>query len=206
MYRVCAFLAVLMSGCVSPQVQNSGGMAVRDIDPGIRGPVGGVGIEGQDIISMTDQMMRDILGNSFFSGNAVAPRVIIDGEFFVNDSGQAINKNMITERLRANLNRASNGRMLFVGRNYARMVEEERSLKREGVTDVGTTGLTRAQAGVDYRLGGRITSLDSRDTRTGMIQRHTQILFEMVDVENGLIIWSGLYEFARAGADDVVYR
>ncbi len=96
--------------------------------------------------------------------------------------------------------------MVFVGRQFAGMVAAERDLKRSGTVDVATTGLTQAQAGADYRLGGRITSLDSRDAKTGMQQRYTQITFEMVDQERGTIVWSGIYEFQRAAADDVVYR
>ncbi len=126
--------------------------------------------------------------------------------FFANESSQRLNKNAITDRLRVGLNNASRGRMVFVGRQFAGMVAAERDLKRSGTVDVATTGLTQAQAGADYRLGGRITSLDSRDAKTGMQQRYTQITFEMVDQERGTIVWSGIYEFQRAAADDVVYR
>jgi penicillin-binding protein activator len=132
--------------------------------------------------------------------------VIVDGEFIRNESAQAVNKNAITDRLRVALNRAAKGRMAFVGRHYAGMVAQERDLKRQGVVDVGTVGLTQAQAGGDYRLGGNITSIDSRDPRTGMMQRYNQITFEMVDLERGTLVWTNQYEFSRAGQDDVVYR
>lgn len=66
--------------------------------------------------------------------------------------------------------------------------------------------MTKATLGSDYRLGGRINSLDQKSARTGMIQRYTQITFEMFDTESGEIVWSGMYEFARAAADDVMYR
>jgi hypothetical protein len=39
-----------------------------------------------------------------------------------------------------------------------------------------------------------------------MIQRYNQITFEMIDLERGTVAWSGIYEFARAAADDVIYR
>jgi hypothetical protein len=85
-------------------------------------------------------------------------------------------------------------------------VEAERQLKRDGITDVGTTGMMRATLGADYRLGGRIASVDQRSSRSGMIQRFTQITFEMFDLESSEIVWSGIYEFLRAAADDAVYR
>ena len=42
--------------------------------------------------------------------------------------------------------------------------------------------------------------------KSGMIQRYTQIVFEMFDMETGEIVWANMYELSRAGADDVVYR
>jgi hypothetical protein len=201
-----AAIIALTAGCTTTSVPNASGVAAQTIDPGARGPVSGVGIESQDIISMTDQMMRDMLSSGDLVLKSPSPRVIIDSEYFANDSSQPINRNSITERLKVGLNRSAKGRLTFVGRNYAGMVEKERELKRSGVTDTGTAGLTRAQLGADYRLGGRITSLDSRSAKTGMAQRYTQIVFEMIDLESSQIVWTGLYEFARAAADDVVYR
>ena len=52
----------------------------------------------------------------------------------------------------------------------------------------------------------RELALDSRNVRTGMVQRYTQISFELTDLESGEIVWAGIYEFARAAADDVIYR
>ena len=198
-------LSALLAGCQSTS-QNVSGMRMVELDPNTRGPVAGVGIEGQDIVSMTDRMLRDMLANPVLSAAARPPQVIVDGEFFENESSQRLNKNAITDRLRVGLNRYSEGRMVFVGRHYAGMVTQERDLKRQGIVDQATTGLTKAQAGADYRLGGRISSVDSRNPANGMVQRYNQIVFEMVDLERGTIVWSGIYEFARAAQDDIVYR
>lgn len=204
-FLVVGVVAGLLSAC-GPSVDNSAGVSTISQDPGRQGAVAGVGIESNDIQSMTDRMMRDMLANPMLANAANPPQVIVDSEFFMNDSTQRINKDLITNRLRVNLNRASQGRMIFVGRNYANMVQQERNLKRDGVVDTGTTGMTASQAGGDYRLGGTIASADSRDARTGMMQRYTQITFEMVDLERGIIVWSGMYELSKAAADDVVYR
>ena len=201
-------LFLLAAGCETtpPPVQNTAGTATTYQDPGTRGAVSGVGIESQDIVSMTDKMARDMLGDPAFTGSKGAPRIIIDSKFFSNESSARINKNVITDRLRIGLNRSSKGRMLFVGREYSGMVEKERTLKRDGKVDTATRGLTQAQAGADYRLGGRISSLDARNANTGQISRYNQITFEMVDLENGLIVWSGIYEFSKSAQDNIVYR
>lgn len=164
------------------------------------GSVRGLGVEGQDIVSMTDQMMRDMLATPQLSGRKTAPRVIIDSQHFTNESTQRINTNMITDRLRVNLNRAAHGRMIFIGRESAAMVESERDLKRQGITDIGTTSLTRGTAGADFRLTGRISQFEARGAN-GVISRQNQIIFEMVDLESAEIAWSGIYEFKREGSD-----
>lgn len=208
-YRVsllcaAALLTVCFSACVS--TPNMVAVPARPVDPGVPGPVSGIGIESHDILAMTDQMVRDMLSSPDLAGRSKAPRVVVDSEFFKNAGSQAINRDLITSRLRVNLNRASQGRLTFVTRANVNMVAEERDLKRQGVTDVGTTGLTKAVAGADFRLTGEISTLDARNPRTGMMQRYNQITFEMVDLESGQIVWSGQYEFERAAADDVVYR
>jgi hypothetical protein len=193
-----------LTACGTP-VENAAGTPTVYQD--IRGPglVAGVGIESQDIVGMTDQMMRDMLSNPQLAGQTVPPRVIVDTEYFTNESSQRINKALIVDRLRVGLQRAAAGRMMFVSREHAGMVAKERELKRAGMVDVATTGLSRAQAGADYRLGGRISSLDAR-AGSGVVQRYNQIVFEMIDLETGMITWSNMYEFSKAAQDDAVYR
>src|SRR5690606_16611548 len=126
--------------------------------------------------------------------------------YFTNDSSSRINKNAITDRLRVELNRASAGRMMFVARHYGNMVENEREAKRGGQFDGGTIRSTRAQAGGDFRLGGRITSMDAASKSTGNVSRYHQITFELIDLEYGTIVWSGLHEFKKEAQDDILYR
>ncbi|MDO8606575.1 MAG: penicillin-binding protein activator LpoB [Phaeospirillum sp.] len=209
MRRLPSVLAVLASGlalAACQKVDNTAGAPTVYIDPGSSGPVKGVGIESQDIVGMTDQMLRDMLSQPRLANAATPPNVIIDAEYFYNESSSRLNKNSITDRLRVGLNRAAGGRMQFVGRHYADMVAKERDLKRQGTVDRATLPAAKAQKGGDFRLGGRITSLDSRDPKTGMMQRYNQIIFEMVDLESSEIVWSGIYEFAKAAQDDIIYR
>ena len=153
--RIKAAAAGLLAGLTlaacSSGVDNTAGTPTTYQDPQTRGAVGGVGIESQDIVSMTDQMMRDMLTNPQLTADGgTPPRVIIDDAYFENRSSQRIDKQLVVNRLRVGLSRASNGRMVFVGRQYADAVEKERQLKRDGVVDSATTGLTEATAGADY--------------------------------------------------------
>jgi len=205
--RILAAIAIatLASACASSP-PNAGGMRTVDYDPAMVGPVQGVGLEGHDIVNMSDQMVRDMLANPQIGGNPASPRVIIDAEYFHNESAQRINPSIFTDNLRVNLQRAASGRIRFVSRESFDMVVGERDMKRTGVTDAGTLVSAKAQLGADYRLRGRITSTEQIQASAGVIQRYNQVVFEMVDLENSEIIWTGMYNVARAGADDVIYR
>lgn len=201
-------LGTALTAC-TPQsvINNTAGKPSTYVDVQDTTPaVAGVGIESQDVVAATDQMVRDMLTNPVLAGQQTPPRVIVDSQYFVNESTSRINTNTITDRLRVNLNRAANGRMVFVARQNIAMIEAERDLKREGKVDGGTIRKTKATAGADYRLTGRITSEDATSTRTGAHSRSSQITFEMVDLELGTIVWSGLYEFKKVAQDDVLYR
>ncbi|MGR9051771.1 MAG: penicillin-binding protein activator LpoB [Gammaproteobacteria bacterium] len=203
---VSALLMSFLSGCTvyDTKPDNTSGRPTIYNDPTTVGTVAGVGIESQDIASMSDLMMRDILSTPVLAGRTAPPRVIIDSEYFVNESSSRINKNIITDRLRIQLNRAAAGRMFFIGRHYSDMVQKERQLKRQGIVDEGSMGMTRKVAGADFRLGGRITSLDARGSNG--VSRFHQIIFEMVELETGAIVWSNMYDFRKTAQDDIIYR
>lgn len=198
-------IALMACETASPTL-NTAGRATTYQDPGTRGIISGVGIESQDVIGMTDRMIRDMMGDATLVNRKPAPRVIVDSKYFKNESTSRINVNAITNRLRVGLNRAAKRRIVFVSRQYIDVVERERELKRTGKVDVGTSGLTRASYGADFRLVGTITSLDKRSSSTGLISRYSQITFEMLDLETSALMWSGIYEFEKTAADDILYR
>lgn len=204
-FALIALVALGLAACQTAKVKNEAGSATTYLDVNSPGLVSGVGIEAQDISAMTDVMMRDMLSNPLLAGRATPPRVIIDSAGFRNESSQRINLNAIVDELQIQLLRAANGRMIFVSREDAALVEQERDLKRTGVTDVGTTGLTKAVAGADFRLTGRITTVEAR-TSSGAIDRTNSIFFRMIDLENQVMVWGNQYKFRKGGQDDVVYQ
>ncbi len=206
---IFALPVLLLAGCSTThttRVDRGGGRPTAYEDPSSPGRVVGTGIEAQDIVSATDQIMRDMLASATIVGRGGIPRVVIDAQYFRNESSQIINKNLLTDRLRTELMRAANGRMTFLAREAADMTEEERALEKDGVVTGGTQGQTKPALGYDYRLGGRIASLDAVDARTGRKSRYFQITFELVERGTGAIVWSGAYEFRKTAQDDILYR
>lgn len=195
---------IFLTACAAPPQAPSRPVSYQDV--GSAGAVSGIGMESQDIVGVSDAMVRDLLADAEVMRMPRAPRIVMDGEHFKNEGTQRINKNLIVDRLRINLQRASRGKLSFVSRESAALVSAERELKRDGITDSGTTGLTRAQAGVDFRLVGRIGTLDARSSSTGAVERYTQLSFELIDLESGVSVWANQYEMKKGGLDDAVYR
>ncbi|MBF0205130.1 MAG: penicillin-binding protein activator LpoB [Desulfamplus sp.] len=207
---VCYFILIslFITGCATytTRVDNSAGRATIYEDPNSVGKVAGVGIESQDVVSVTDQMMRDILATPDIANRTVPPRVIIDEAYFINESSSVINKRLITERLMISLNRAAAGRIVFVDRASVEMVLQERTLKRKGVVSGGTLGETSKVAGADFRLIGRIMSQDTTDSKSGDLSRFHMITFKLIDLETTIPVWTNMYEFKKSAQDDIIYR
>lgn len=203
----CIVLVSAILGCESQvRVKDSrGGYTVME-DPKTRGGLSGVGVESQDIVGVTDKMARDILSNAAIVRHPTPPRIVIDSSNFKNASSTIINKDMFTDRLRVELSRAANGKIVFIARHLAEMTEKEWALEESGIVSEGTQGETKQALGYDYRLGGRIASIDMADPKTGALSRYHQITFELVERGSGVIVWSGIYEFKKTSQDDIVYR
>ncbi len=184
------------------------GRATHYRDPGTPSEPRVIGTESQDVVSMADRMVRSMLADPTLAGaapNGAAPRVIVDSVYFRNQSADRnLDMDMITDRLRVDLSRAADGRMLFVNRHVSDMVEQERELKRGGVVDGGTLPPARLTAGADYRLSGRVTDLPN--VAPGVRSNFMQFVFEMTDLETGMLVWADKYDFEKVGLDDLRYR
>jgi PBP1b-binding outer membrane lipoprotein LpoB len=204
---ILCLIGVICIGCDSQvRIDDTRGRGTLMEDPETRGVIAGVGMESQDIVSVTDKMMRDILATPAITRHSTPPRVVIDSSYFRNESSSIINKNLFTDRLRVELNRAANGRLVFLARHLADMTEKEYELEEQEIVTEGTQGETKQALGYDYRLGGRIASIDMVDPRKGFLSRYHQITFELVERGSGTIVWSGIYEMKKSAQDDIIYR
>lgn len=202
--------AGLLASCATDQagsrINNSAGRATVYENPNAAGPIQGIGIQSNDISSMTDKMVRSMLAEPRIAGRAVAPRVQIDSSRFTNESNSRINKNRIVDQLDIELNRAAAGRMEFVTVEATADVEQLREEKRAGLTDGGTTGTSEKVFGVDYFLTARLTSQDAVDTGTGLTTRDLFIAFKLIDAERRNTVWADSFRYVKSAQDDVIYR
>ncbi len=197
-----AAMIMVVSACAPPPENE--GLAPQYIDVDKQGPVSGAGIEGQDVVAMTDLMARDILALPQISNVNDPPRIIVDSRFFSNEGTQRININVLTDRIRSNLIRNAKGKIRFVSRENVTAVEEEKQTKSAETTDTGVKP-DQQLLGADYRITGRISDITTKDSK-GQVKKYNQILFELIDLTNSEIVWSNTYEFQKAAGDDVIYR
>lgn len=195
-------IALIFTGCSMTNVDNTPGRQSSYTDSTTSDGSQGVGIGSQDIISMTDKMMRDMLSNPHLANASPPPKAIIDAKYFDNEGHQPINKKLIVDRLRVELVRKAQGRIIFLARNAADMTEHEQTLRKEGVV----TGRTARPSSANYRLGGSIKALSTVNPSSGQRTRYHQITFEMIDLTSQKIIWAGMYEYKKAATEDVIYR
>lgn len=200
------FSFVLATGGCMSTPKNASGKNAHYVKPDQESEISGVGIDSRDIALMTGKMMQDILEAAVFLQAKTPPKVIIDAKYFKNEGSSRIDKNLITDKLRTGLNRAAAGKMIFIGREYLEMLMQELALKQSGITS-GKDEKTEPQVyAADYRLGGRISTLDKVNPKAGTFSRYHQILFEMIDLKTGAIVWSDAYDFKKVAQEDVIYR
>ena len=206
-WRVAAATMMCLAATQPAISAPKSGQPAVELDPNSVGQVSGTGIEMRDIIGMADRVVRDLLQRPDIANAPKPPRIILEGSRIANKSSQRLDMDMLSDQLRSQLLRAAAGRMRFLSRENIQDVMDERELKRQGQTDVGTSGMTRAPAGADYRLVGRITSQDARNNTTGAQQRAMQVIFELIDLETSETVYiSEPYVIVRAQRDDVIYR
>lgn len=190
--------ALLVSGCQTTSVNNTKSQSATRYVAFDQAQSQGInGIESQDIVSMTDKMVRDMLSYPIFANSSPVAVVIVDDKYFVNDSTQRLNKKLIVDRLRTELFRAAKGRIRFIARHASDMFEQEQQIRTAGV--VG--GTAQKQAEVSYRLTGSFKN-QAVNVGRGQVQNYVQTSFEMVDLNTGELVWTNIYEFKKSGVEE----
>lgn len=175
---------------------------IRDVDPGQAGQVRSLGPESQDVVRLSDLMTRSLLQTPQIREAETPPTLVMLP--MTNNSRFAFNQEVFTSRLKAELNKASNGRYRFAARDMLEDIQTEREAKREGDLDYDPDKRVSALPGADYFLRGRVDTLDT-NSRKGQAA-YAVYTFKLVDAETSIELWEELYDVKKEGRDDVVYR
>jgi len=194
--------SLFLSGCASRGVQNPSGVPVTEMKPEERGFVAGTGIESQDLVAVTDKMARKILSTPEIANAKTTPRIVIDP--VVNETRFAINKDLFTDRIRAQLNENANGKVRFLARDRMKTLERERELKQQGQVTASSDPNVVEFKGADYFLTGKLGGMSGR-TSAG-VSDYVLYTFQLIDARTSEIVWEGSSEIKKQGLEDAAYR
>jgi penicillin-binding protein activator len=196
-------------GCATGGVRHPEGIAPRRADVGQQSLGGGTGIESQDIVQVTDQMARSIIGIDAIAKAAKPPVIAIYP--VTNDTRLRINGALFTERILGLLNKNCQGKIRFIVRDPSKInsntpdimtaIEREKQLKDAGTV---TSGKAAPMLGADYFLTGKLLG-QSQASSTG---RSDYVLysFTLVDTETTETVWQDMAEIKKEGLEDAIYR
>ena len=193
---------LLAAGCASTGVQNPAGTPVTHLNADEQGFVAGTGIESQDLVAVTDQMARSVLGIPEIANAPKVPIILLDP--VDNQTRFPINKDMFLTRIRSELNKKTRGKVSFLARDRMAALENERKLKREGAVTASADPRLQEFKGGDYFLTGSLQGLSTR-TRAGTSD-YILYAFQLIDARTSVIVWEDSAEIKKQGLEDAVYR
>lgn len=197
-----ALLAVLVAASLLTSCGRRDAFNIRDVDPGQAGTVRSLGPESQEAIRVSDLMVRSLMSSPAIQQSDLPLTVAMLP--MDNNSRFVFNKDVFSQRLRAELNQKSDGALRFIARETMADIMSEREAKRAGEIDYDPARRTAAVAGADVFLRGRIDGL-STASRLGMAE-YSLYTFALIDTETGLVLWEDMFEVKKEGRDDVIYR
>lgn len=195
-------LVALFAGCASQGVKNPDGVGVTEMGADERGFVAGTGVESQDLVTVTDRMVRSILGIPEIARAATPPRIVLDP--VVNDTRFPLNKDIFNDRIRIELNKHSMGRVRFLARDRMGALERERELKQTGQVTASSDPNVTEFRGADYFLTGKLAGMTTR-TSAGTSD-YVLYSFQLIDARTSEIVWEDSAEIKKQGLEDAAYR
>lgn len=195
-------VAALFAGCASQGVKNPSGVPVTEMRPDERGFVAGTGVESQDLVAVTDQMARSIVGIPLIAQAVNPPIVVI--EPVINETRFPINKDIFLTRIRTQLNSKAAGKVSFLAREHMRALERERQLKQTGQVTASADPNVTEFLGADYFLTGKFQGMSTRTSQG--VSDYILYSFQLIDARTSRIIWEDVAEIKKQGLEDAAYR
>lgn len=193
--------AALVAGCASG-VQNPSGVPVTRLNADEQGFVAGTGVESQDLVAVTDKMARSILATPEIQKAQGLPRVVLLP--VENQTRFAFNKDIFLDRIRAQLNSKTQGKVRFLARDRMDALEKEREMKRAGQLTSSSDPVVQEFKGADFFLTGKLSGMTTK-ARAGTSD-YILYTFQLIDPRTSDIIWEDSAEIKKQGTEDAAYR
>lgn len=193
MYVACLF-ALALAGCATPDTSHT-----RTILPDQDDNIGGTGIESTDVRTVARTMAAALLEMPQISQAAQAPTIALLP--VKNSTRFVFNKDILTKKIRIELNEQARGKIRFLARERLDEVIDERNAKRDKFFEGKTGG---SLLGADYYLTGELMGLSK--AHEGDRSDYIIMSFQLIDTETTEILWENDYEVKRVGEAGVVYQ
>ncbi len=190
------YFAILLFPLFFSCTQQPNALAVREVSTNEATYFSGLGVESNNIEQISQKMVSDLLSSDFYIQSKKSPVVILEGEYFINESSQIINTNLLADKMRVNLLQKTKGKINFVTRANLKVL----------IKEAETSGKDIDLIEADYRVVARISSISKVSNETGVKSNYFQFAIEFLDLKTGSLVWASIYDFKKIGADDSIYR
>ena len=194
-FAVGAVLAVLSSaiwsGCTGE---------TKRMDPDQMSEVEfGTGITSQDFRSISQRMARSLVQLPQIQNATTPPKVAFSQ--VINNSNDYIDGDAFLRKMRTELVKNAEGRMVFLDRAIIDQIERENRDKSRGRR---TTSGDQTPLGADFFLTGAIDSIE-RATGAGRTQ-YLRLSFRLTDAGSSAVVWEDEYEIKKHSTTGIMYR
>ena len=174
----------------------SDAVLVKEVAVTDSGNFSGLGVESKDIDRISKEMVRDLFAADFYKNATATPIIILEGEYFINESSNIINTNLLADKMRVQLVREGKGSFNFVSRRNLNLLIKEAETSGKDINIIEA----------DYRMIARISSIHNVSNKTGLKSSYFQFAFELLNLETSSLVWANIYNFKKVGSDDTIYR
>ena len=198
-----ALIATALLGTLAcTNINSPNGPSVTELRPGERGFVAGLGVESQDLVTISEKMARGILGAEPIANAKGKPVIVL--EPINNGTRFPIDKDIFLTRIRVALSGNAQGKIQFVAREHIEELEAERDRKLAGQVTGGEKIKGNRFKGADFILTGSFKAISSRGNAGA--SDYILYTFQLINPDNSDIVWEGFHEIKKQGKDDITYR
>ncbi len=159
----------------------------------------GTGLTSQDFRSVAQRMARSLIVLPQIQNASAPPKVAFVN--VVNNSDDYVEGNAFLRKIRTELIKNAQGRVLFLDRDIISSVDSENRDKTRGKR---TASGEQIPLGADFFLTGTIDSIE-RVAGKGST-RYLRLSFRLTDAGNSTVVWEDEYEFKKMSTSPYIYR
>jgi len=188
---VALLAALLMLGCTGE---------TKRMDPDQMSEIEfGTGITSQDFRSISQRMARSLVQLPQIQNATTPPKIAFSQ--VINNSNDYIDGDAFLRKMRTELIKNAEGRLVFLDRAIIDQIERE---NRDKVRGKRTASGEQTPLGADFFLTGTIDSID-RVAGAGRTQ-YLRLSFRLTDAGSSAVVWEDEYEIKKHSTTGVMYR